>query len=222
MPLWLLAAAPALVLTVGWLRWRNAEIRARVRDGQQALATGELDRAAEIFASLMRVPGGARVGRDRLAQTRMQQGRLQDAIDLLAAGGPDLFAAIERARLHALRGDGEAAARVIAEARGRLGRAHAVDRATAEARLVLVDALVTARGGQPDEAWAALSRRWGSFENAHGGWLAEACLLRGYLAWKAGAGVESWLGLGEAQRAHVRWMAAEWPELREFIDAHDP
>jgi hypothetical protein len=222
MPLWLIAAAPAVVMAISWLRWRNAELRARVRDGQSAISDGDFDRAAEIFASLMRMPGGAAIGRERLAWTRMRQGRLGDAIDLYLAARPELFPAIELGRLYALRGDVESAARWTADARRRLRSAHAVDRATAEARLVLVEALTTARSGRLDEAWQTLSQKWGAFEQSHGGWHAEACLVRGYLAWTAGASVETWLGLGEAQEAHARWMAAEWPELAAFIDEHDP
>ncbi|MGZ3407422.1 MAG: tetratricopeptide repeat protein [Polyangia bacterium] len=222
MPLWLIAAAPAVVMAVSWLRWRNAELRARMRDGQSAVSDGDLERAAEIFASLMRLPGGGTIGRERLAWTRMRQGQLQEAIALYLAARPALFEAIELARLYALRGDVDGATRWTTEARRRLARAHAVDRATAEARLVLVEVLTMARAGRLEEAWGALSQRWSAFEKSHGGWLVEACLVRGYLGWKGGAGVETWLGLGEAERAHARWMASEWPELREFIDAHDP
>ncbi|MGZ3408608.1 MAG: hypothetical protein ACXVAN_19290, partial [Polyangia bacterium] len=98
MPLWLIAAAPAVVMAVSWLRWRNAELRARLRDGQSAVSDGDLERAAEVFASLMRLPGGAGIGRERLSWTRMRQGRLQEAIALYLAARPALFEAIELAR----------------------------------------------------------------------------------------------------------------------------
>jgi hypothetical protein len=221
MPLWLIAAAPAVVMAVSWLRWRDAELRARLRDGQSAISEGDLERAAEIFASLMRLPGGARIGRERLAWTRMRQARLGDAIELLLAARPELLPAIELARLYALRGDLDGAARWTAEGRRLLARARVVDRATAEARLVLVEVLTLARAGRLDEAWGTLSDKWSAFETSQGGWHVEACLVRGFLAWKAGASVETWLGLGDSERAHARWMAAEWPELREFLDAHD-
>ena len=66
-------------------------------------------------------------------------------------------------------------------------------------------------------------REWARFETAEsgGGWRAEACLVRGFLDAAADDGVEVWLGLDDASRARVRWMGAEWPELRAFIDAHD-
>ena len=97
-----------------------------------------------------------------------------------------------------------------------------MNRATGQARLLFIDALVAARRHDLMTAADTLARGWPTFEQSHGGWLAEACLLRGFLAAQLGAGVEIWLGLSDTARARVHWMAAEWPELRAFIDAHDP
>jgi len=188
---WLLAAAPAVAMAFSWLRWRAKELDARKLAAQRALTDGDFDRAAAIFEALVQMRGAQR--------------------DLLH---------LELARLYALRGDVASAARHAEAARQRLQRPHA-DRAIGEARLLLIDALITTRRGDFAEAYAALAQRWATFETSHGGWRAEACLLRGYLSWKLGSSVEAWLGLGDAARARVRWMASDWPELRAFIDAHD-
>lgn len=125
--------------------------------------------------------------------------------------------ALELARLYALRGDVDRAATWAATARARIRRLRAIDRAIAEARLLFVDALVAARRGDLTTALDTLAQRWSTFEHAPGGWLAEACLLRGFLAGQLGAGIEIWLGLDDSARARVHWMATEWPELRAFI-----
>jgi len=131
---------------------------------------------------------------------------------------PGELVPLELARLYALRGDVERAAHRADDARRRPPR-HI--RATFDARLLFIDALVAARRGDILAAFDTLSRHWSAFESAEGGWLAEACLLRGFLAAQLGFGVEIWLGLDDDSRARVRWMSAEWPELRAFIDAHE-
>ena len=129
---------------------------------------------------------------------------------------------IELARLYALRADLPRATARLADARRDAGGERGIDRAAAAARLVLVEVLIACRKGALDTAHAVLIREWPLFEAADGGgvWRAEACLVRGFLDAAAGIGVEVWLGLDEATRDRVRWMAAEWPELRAFLDAH--
>jgi hypothetical protein len=155
--------------------------------------------------------------RDVEARRRAAERALLDGdFERAAALFESLRAALELARLYALRGD---LARAEA-ARQRVPRPR-VDRATVEARLHFVDALIATRRGELGAAWDALTRHWARFETSESGWLAEACLLRGFLAAQLGGSVEIWLGLDEAARARVHWMAAEWPELRAFIGAHD-
>jgi len=151
------------------------------------------------------------------AQRALADGNFDRAAALFESLSGDLVP-LELARLYALRGDVERATQRADDARRRPPR-HI--RATFDARLLFVDALVAARRGETLAAFDALARRWSTFETAENSWLAEACLLRGFLAAQLGFGVEIWLGLDDHSRARVRWMAAEWPELRAFLDAHD-
>src|SRR6185312_403381 len=232
MSVWLVASAASVVLWILWLRWRNASIKERALAGRRALASGDLDEAAAIFEELRREPAAATMARELLAWTRMRQERLADAIaveleqherDTRRPSAGALPTKLELARLHALRADLPAARQWADDARRLAERARGVNRRTADAQLLVVDALIACREGAPDAARALLLRDWGRFETLEGGggWRAEACLLRGFLDGAAGAGVEVWLGLDEASRARVRWMSAEWPELRAFLDAYD-
>ena len=190
--------------------------------GQRLLAAGDLEAAAVIFeAMLADRPAG--IGRQLLAWTRMRQERLQDAIDLLAVDRHS-SAKIELARLHALRGEVTRAAELAAEANRAAMRERGTNRKSAKAQLLLIDVLIHCRSGELEAARALVIREWHRFEAADGGggWRAEARLVRGFLDAVAGDGVEVWLGLDDASRARVRWMGAEWPELRAFLDAHDP
>jgi hypothetical protein len=152
----------------------------------------------------------------------MRQERLGEAIELLAVDGGELAAKVELARLHALRADVTRAAQLASEAQRASARERSIDRATVGAQLVLVDVLIRCRTGELETARALLVREWHQFETPDGGgWRAEARLVRGFLDDAAGQGIEIWLGLDQPVRARVRWMAAEWPELRAFLDAHD-
>jgi hypothetical protein len=223
MPWWVLAMTAAGVMVGSWLRWSAKETNARALEGQRALRDGDLQRAEAIFAAMMEARSTRRWGRELMATTRMRQERLQDAIDLyLAAEKPGGYGdALEIARLYALRGDAENATRFADDARRAVAPLRGMNRTSADARLLLIDALVAGRRGDVEQAWTALSDGWATFETSHGGWLAEACLLRGFFAWKLGSSVESWLGLSDAARDRVRWMAADWPDLRAFLDAHE-
>ena len=191
MPLWAIAAAAPLALGILWLRWKNAAINERAAAARRAIEAGELARAATIFEAIV------------------------------AAGGR--WAAIELARLFALRGEIARAEEAAHEARAEARFARGVNRKAAEAQLLFVDVLLRCKKGELEAARALLLGGWQRFETAEGdgGWRAEACLLRGFLDAAAGESVEVWLGLDEASRARVRWMSAEWPELRAFIDAYD-
>lgn len=131
---------------------------------------------------------------------------------------------IELARLYALRGDVTRATRTAEAAQREAGRMRGVARKASAAQLLLIEVLIACRSGALEAARALLLREWRQFETAEGagGWRAEACLVRGFLDAAAGDSVEVWLGLDDATRARVRWMGAEWPALRAFIDAHDP
>jgi hypothetical protein len=132
-----------------------------------------------------------------------------------------LFAAVDTALRAALRGDLPEADRAQTEARRWCARSRGLLRTTARARLLLVDVVLLCRSERLEEAWAALHRDWKTFENTPGGWLAEACLLRGYLAYRTDRDVEPWLGLlGASGGATLIWMANEWPELGAFLDAY--
>jgi hypothetical protein len=180
--------------------------------------------AIVLGASWLRWRSSEIDAQEREARRALADGELARAAAIFQAlmqRRRSIWWALELARLAALRGDLDGAARWTGDARARLARERSVNRTTAAARLLLVDVLSTTRRGQLDDAWRALAQQWATFEQTQGGWLFEASLLRGFLAWKAGASVEHWLGLDEAQRAQARWMAAEWPELRAFLDAHD-
>ncbi len=192
MRLWIaVALAAPLALVIQWLRWKNAAINEQAAAARRALAAGELERAATIFEGI--VAGGGR------------------------------WATIELARLFALRGEIARAQEAADEARGEARFARGVTRKSVEAQLLLVDVLVQCRKGELAAARALLLGEWQRFETAEGGggWRAEACLVRGFLDAAAGDSIEVWLGLNEESRARVRWMGAEWPELRAFLDAHD-
>jgi hypothetical protein len=223
MPLWLLAVLAAGVMTGSWLRWRTREINARALEGQRALHSGDFERAETIFTEMMQARSTRALGRELLAWTRTRQERLQDAIDLhLDDKKRGWSSMLELARLYALRGDVEPAMRFAGDARREVARERRMNRETGDARLLFIDALIATRRSDFTSASNTLSQQWAAFEQSHGGWLAEACLLRGFLAAQLGATPEIWLGLGDTARARVRWMSSEWPELRAFIDAHEP
>lgn len=222
MPWWLLAVAAAGVMIVSWLRWSVKEANARALEGQRALDDGDFARAEAIFAAMMQERATKGRGRELLARTRMRQERLQDAIDLYlgAERSDQQWVSLELALLYVLRGDVESAERFVETARSPARGARESGRHD-RARLLLVDAAIRARRGDLEGAWALLAQGWGAFEMPERRSLAEACLLRGFVGWKLGGSVESWLGLTESARARVRWLGAEWPELRAFLDAHD-
>lgn len=136
-------------------------------------------------------------------------------------GPPRLLAAIDAALRAALRGDATEAARWTAEVRRRRRRTRGLARATADARLLLVGVVLLCRRQELEQAWSELQRQWQTFESAPGGTIDEACLLRGYVAYRTDRDVEPWLGLlGPDGAARALWMASEWPELAQFSDAY--
>jgi len=172
---------------------------------------------AAMTMSWLRWRARERRARANEARRALRDGDLERAAALFATL-PSERAWLELARVLALRGDVDGAAREADVVRRRPPR-H--ERALFDTRLLFIDALVAARRGDALGAFDMLARGWSAFESSPGGWIAEACLVRGFLAAQLGIGIEIWLGLDDDSRARVRWMAAEWPELRAFIDAHE-
>lgn len=215
----------------------GAKLNAKLEPGNLALADGDLGRAADIFAAVAREyrkqTTYAAVARLSLSTALMRQGELARATDaaieverapgLLFGGDVRTMAAIHLGMLYALRGQLDAATRWCDDARRRLPRGQ--NRTLSAALLRIAEILVLARSGQRDDAARALDRDWHRLEEA----LTVASMRKAWLvrAWCAAAdpsrgSVEPWLTMARAGRkGELRWLGAEWPELRAFLDAYD-
>ncbi len=215
----------------------GAALNARLEPGHLALADGDLGRAADVFAAVAREYRNqttyAAVAKLSLSTTLMRQGALPKAIEtaieverapgLLFGSEARLMAAIHLGMLYALRGQLDAATRWCDDGRRRLARGQ--NRALPAALLRLTEILVLARAGKHEEAARALDRDERRLEEAltvtsmRKAWLVRAFCAAGDAT---RGSVEPWLTMARAGRkGELAWVAAEWPELRAFVDAHD-
>ncbi|HEX6836507.1 MAG TPA: hypothetical protein VF334_08030 [Polyangia bacterium] len=235
-----LPALGVVVLFIMFLRMQlrgGGKLNAALEPGNLALADGDLGRAADVFAAVAhqyrKQTTYAAVAKLSLSTALMRQGELARATDaaveverapgLLFGGDVRTMAAIHLGMLYALRGELDAAGRWCDDARRRLPRGH--NRTLSAALLRIAEILVLARSGKRDDAARALDRDWHRLEEA----LTVASMRKAWLvrAWCAAAdpsrgSVEPWLTMARAGRkGELRWLGAEWPELRAFLDAHD-
>jgi hypothetical protein len=224
---------PALV-ALGVFYWlirrqlaTGARLSAKLEPGQQALADGDLGRAVETFAAVARQykrqPACAAMAKLQLKKALDAAAEAERAPGLLFRSEVRLHAATDLALLYALSGDSHAATRWCEDGRRRL--ASAGQRALCAALLRQAEIVVVARTGQNGDAARAFDRDWRRLEEVlPAAWMRISWVVRCFVA--AGDGtrgsVEPWLTMARSGRkGELRWMAAEWPELAAFLDAHD-
>ncbi len=227
-------------LFVWWLRRQmrgGTKLNQRLEPGLLALADGDPARAAAVFREVAEQYRGQAT---YLAACRLQLSlaleRLRDlgaAIDeairvergagLLYGSELRLAAAIHLGRLFVLRGEQEAAAQWIADARRRLGRAQG--RLWAAAQLRVTEAFFLARQSRPVEALRLLEADWSRIEEQlsvatmRPAWLLRAFLVAQESGPREQAGAEPWLRMLRTMRpAELDYLTREWPELRAFVE----
>jgi hypothetical protein len=199
-------------------------------EGLTALSRGELDRAARTFQpwTLRGMPVVRRLARHNLAVVRARQGDLRGAMALVVAnerfqlrGELRSLSAVNLATFLALAGDVALAEAWLAEARRRAADAGRGVRA----RLVVASAIVDSRNGRTDEAAREIEREWPDLE---GGLPASDIrsirVLRAFIS-RGGpreAGIAQMALVDARPRfpGEYAWLAAEWPEMRVFLEAN--
>jgi hypothetical protein len=163
-------------------------------------------------------------------------GRLDEAVDaciqiermpsLALTSGARAFAGARLAELYAMKGDLDAAERWTREVRARLAK-NQDDRMAYAARLCVAEAIVLVRRGAAREAAASLEASWDKLRftlSAQEMLVPEA--VRGFAEAQASLREQNVatvrvLRLGEASRGELAFLGASWPEMRDFLAAHD-
>lgn len=234
-----------LVGAVAW--WLRAQYRGgtefmrRLAPGTRALADGQVERAAAVFAEVATryaaqpaFAGGANL---YLAGAQLRGGRLADAAatlrtverarGVLVGASTRCQAAAHLAVVAALRGELDASARWHAAATQHLRRADATtERNYPEAVLTLAAMILAARRGELDLAArtfdAAAPRLEAAFAvtQMKAAWAVRAFVAARWTGPRDLAAAEPWLRrIRDARTDEVDYLATAWPELQAFLAA---
>lgn len=219
---------------VAWLRRVHRRFNAKNLSGLDRLARGDLEVAEKIFAELaveVRRPALRPVALLNCAYVQLRRGQLAEA-----ANG---FARVERTGRGAIGALASGHLAVTCAIANRLDEAQRwIDRAAANyariptarsliGQVPLARAVVACRRGNPAEAVRVLDEGWSRFQSALSGDVMRPLRMVRALALEAAGGEGSarplaaqLAVLAEERPADLTWMAAEWPELRAFLDRH--
>ena len=240
-PIWnLVILGASVVATLGWARWLR---RRTVLFNEESTSALELFAAADYTGSAARFgalaekyrrPAAVRVtAQFNLGMSQLRTGDLARAMETLTAldrrmprGFSSFRAKIasQMAAVYALRGEPAAADRWIAEAEARIkrtGQGQAVEGALIFSRLV--------NGIRRNDHQAALEALAAAWERLEG--TLPVTEMRPFVALRAFATMHEKPGEPVTAEPSVRaalqgvrpgelaWLAAEWPEMRAFLDA---
>jgi hypothetical protein len=224
-----------LVAWVAWLAVATRRFNARHVPAVTRLNEGDLAGAeAELQALAARrfYPKGLRaMALYNAAVARMRSGDLDGALALLERAHHGSFAVVRTharelamcttASCYALRGDLDAAERIVVGGRPKVG-------ATFADHLLLPEAILALRRGRPEEAAKRLESSW---VRAEGTLQARSMrglrLLRAFAVAQLDARTHATTlgmlldGLRPVRRGEFDYMAVAWPELRAFLETHD-
>jgi hypothetical protein len=229
-----------MALFIWWVQRQlrgGSKLNERLEPGQLAAADGDFARAVAVFREVAELYRGQATYfaacRLHVALSLERLGELDAATDeliqvergagLLYGSDVRLSAAIHLARLFALRGELEAAAKWATDARRRLRKASS--RLWAAAQLHVAEAVLLARSAPTVEALRFLESAWARVEESlsvtamRPVWLLRAFLVAQETGPRDHGTAEPWLRmLRTARPGELAYLSSRWPELRAFME----